>query len=215
MRHDERGFSMVEVLFVMAFMGIAASAILGFLLNTTSLTTRTSADVTAERDAQLALRRITQDLRGAAAADPNTNTIGIAACSGVSYATCLTFEQPRPASTTALCPAAQFRYELVGTTIQETRKDYSATCVLGSATTSTILTGVSNGAAALFTYYGGDGNVIVTSAAPCASPPSGTCTVPKAAAVTVTIGATYQAGNTTKNLTFSSVAALRNNRPLS
>jgi prepilin-type N-terminal cleavage/methylation domain-containing protein len=204
MRNDERGFSMVELLVTMTVMGVIAAAILSFMINTTALTTRASADVTTEQDAQLALRRMTQDLRGATA---------IAPCSGVSYGSCVTFSQARPYSSTASCAASDFRYELVGTTVQENRTNYSATCVATvQMTNGPVLSNVSNGSTPLFTYYDGAGNVIDTASSPCGVTPTTSCTVPAATSVKVTMIATYPVGTTTSSLTFTSVAAFRNNR---
>lgn len=197
MNGDDSGFTLVEVSVTLLLIGIVFAVILGFLSQTARLTATEAKNAEAEQSAGLALRRITQDLRAATS---------ISACNTVSFATCITFQLP--GSTTSACPASQsgsqITYALSNSTVSETRLDYSASC---TATTrmsgSPVISGITSGAAPLFTYYGKDG-IAISDVTSSASP------VPTAASVMVSLVLSYAPGS--PPLSLSSLAAFRNDR---
>ena len=194
---NEGGFTMVEMVVTVALAAIVATMLLNFLDQSTRLTGRAARDVETEQEAQLTLRRMTEDVRAAT---------GIQQCPSGGYSTCLTFNIPRSATAGATCPERRLTYALVGTAIQETRLDYPANC--GAPTTKMsakpIITSVKNGAStAVFTYYDKSHNAI--------DPVNAAASVPQAASIVVSLQLSFTGGGSVV-LNLSSTAALRNNR---
>jgi len=192
---------MVEVTIVVAILSIVSFMLLGFLDHTSSIASRSGNNVRTEQNAQLALRTVSQDLRSAT---------DIAACSGVSYSQCLSFEIPRSQTSTSApaCPESVVTYRLSGTSLLRTKTDYSSAC---AATVSVngvpIVSAVQNGTTTpVFTYYDASQTAIdaTTQAA----------SIPSAATVVVRVIVTYDS-STSQTLDFSSTVALRNNRDTS
>jgi prepilin-type N-terminal cleavage/methylation domain-containing protein len=201
MSRDETGFTVIEMAVTLLIIGIVFAAILGFLDQTQRLTVKVAKDVDTEQAAGLALRQMTEDLRGATAISP----CDLTSYPSTDYRSCVTFQLPRAASTTATCPGSLVTYTLSASTVRETRLDYPFSC--GTPTTrvsgAPVIASVTNGASApLFSYYDKTGNPIDAVNNPSA--------VPAAASVKVSLLLNYAPGAPPLSLT--SLAAFRNNR---
>lgn len=209
----ERGVTLVELTVVMFMLSIVSVILFAFLASVMKTTTRANKDVETEKAIELALRPLTEDIRGAtsiATAYPS----GTACPSGGSYPTgysnCLSFTIDRPSSAQATCPKSVISYGVRSDGIvREDRTDYA---IVGAVCTGTqlyigrtLLTNVATGGQSLFTYFDRFGNVINPNA-------SGQTTASFAAAamVRVTVNVRYQSGSSL--LSYTSDLTLRNNR---
>jgi hypothetical protein len=214
---------MVELAITVLLLSIVTFVLFNFLDNTTKVTARTNEDLAAENDAQLALRTMTEDIRGTAA---GSSTSGIASCASASACgSTLTFFVSRPSVTQTACgngiaaPYSTITYSLVGTTLQETRTETKADC----ATTTTrfsnrqIIKNIVAGTA-VFSYLDANGNLINLNLSGNDSngSPQGRDLLPSpraVSAVKISLKVQYRGGSTP--LTITSVASLRNARSTS
>ena len=102
MRRDEAGFTLVEVSVTLLLIGIVFAAILSFLSQTQRITATEAKNVEAQQTVSLALRQLTQDLRGATRISPCDPVVH----PSTNYGKCITFQLPRAAGTTALTTCA-------------------------------------------------------------------------------------------------------------
>lgn len=218
---DEQGFTIVEVTLTLLILSIVMMLAFDFLDRASLLTMRTQANAQTEQDAQLALRVVTEHLRGAAPiGDPCTSTLDTATTQApgllpAGYPNCVRFEVRRTNIGLDQCARTEFVFALVGSgstqKLIENRREHtgtgattSATCTAGTWRNRRILLDkVANTAAEpLFTYYGNTGLPIDT---------SNTAAVKKAASVRLAVAVKFN-NNADRSL-FTSSAALRNNIP--
>ena len=203
---SDAGFTLLEMVVTLGIMSLAAAGALAFLDNTTSVTTRASADVATENNARLALRDITEDLRGATVIS-TTYPTGSACSNGTypsGYSNCVSFTIVRPTAAGQTCPKSVVTYGLVGQTLRKDLTEYNASCtIVSSVSGSPVLTGVTNGTTTpVFTWFNRSGSQLTTT-----NPPG---VFADAASIKVTLVVRYQ--ERAPLLTLSSFAALRNNR---
>jgi type II secretory pathway component PulJ len=201
-RTDDEGFTVVELMITVALMTVATGILLGFLMSTTSLTASTDHDAQAERDAQLALRVITEDVR---AANP------ILASCGTGYANCLSFKVARPSAAKPDC-ASTFTYKLAAGVVAQDRADTD--CATNRSWTSRPIIQVVNATLPtpmpVFTYADRlDRPITLTQV--CSTDPSQPSCVMQARTVRITFATKY-AGQKSAPLRFQAAIALRNNR---
>jgi prepilin-type N-terminal cleavage/methylation domain-containing protein len=210
-RNDD-GVTLVELMVVVMLMGIVSAALVGFLWSVMGVSTRATDHSEAQKALVLALRPVTQNLRGTASvatAYPSTSS-----CPAGSYPTgypnCLSVTVLRPVAGQLTCRRSVFVYGLKSDGIlREDRTDYAlvgGTCTVTSTYSGRpLLRNVVNGSQPLFTYFDRFGNKIDPAA-------SGQTTVPFVNVVTirVTLNAEYQ--KDAPLLTYNSDLALRNNR---
>jgi prepilin-type N-terminal cleavage/methylation domain-containing protein len=191
---DEAGFTMVELIVTIGLLSIVLVVMFGFLENTTSVTARASNDLSLERDAQQALRTVTEDLRSSRA---------LTQCGATSFASCITVEISKSTNASNICPKRVVVYQATGANLTQAVTDYGADCTTVTKQFGqkllTTLTSIN-----LFTYY--DATDAIT---PLASPTAATVTATPV--VKITLQAKYKAANAPV-LTLSSFASLRNNR---
>lgn len=193
----EDGFTVAEMIVTVGLVGVVLAVLLQFLTTATSVTARADNNVRAERDGQIALRTVTQDLRSAqtvsACASPDT------------YANCVTVEFTRSTVAKQPCPKRVVTYRASGSSLNQTFTDYAANCttVTGSAS-RTLITGLTS--TAIFTYYANDGltPLVLTNS-------SDLAVLPKTPAIKASLAVRYPSPNAPV-LTLASVATLRNNR---
>ena len=146
---DEDGFTIIEMAITVMLLGIVSFVLFSFLDSSMKITTRASKDLQAEQRMTIALRQMTQEIRSA---DSVTQCAG-----NVSYKTCIVIDVPRETMLGAACPLRRITYQLVGTTVRETRVTYPAAACSPTTTTYNarpVLEGVVNTAAQpLFTFY--------------------------------------------------------------
>lgn len=206
---SEAGFTLVEMMVVLVLMSLVSFTLLGFLNSTTEVTTRAGANVESEREAQIVLRTLGQDIRSAISIA--TVYPGSPVCpTGVSFASpyagyrnCISIRIARPVTVDESCPYTDVVYGLAGGVLRTTRKEYvvsGGTCTLASTTPAKLVMNdlVNPAGTPLFTYY--DRTAAVLSSAPTA-----------AASVKITLVKRYRRLNA-PDLTLSSVVALRNAR---
>lgn len=196
MRRDETGASLLEVMVTCLMLSAVMAVLLQFLDQTTAVTARTTKHVRTETAAQLALRTLTQELRGAKTVRP---------CASGAYSTCVVLDLARPAASTApACPLRTVTFKVVSGEVRQDRVDYP-TC--GAPTTRyanrVLLANVANGATPVFSYFALDGNPIDIATKP--------GDVPTAASVQVRLTVSTTARNAPP-LQYTATAALRNNR---
>lgn len=204
-RRDEAGFSLMELSVAVFVLGILLAILFSFVNETTKITSNEARHTRAEGDARVALRTMTEDLRSASVVKP---------CSGTGYATCVTIDTPRPASTSLTCPASTMTYQLVGTQVKQTRVDYP----VGSCSTSTtvhngrvLMENLENGATPLFSYYDRTGAVIDPVAGAVIDPATGE-TVLSGSVGSIAVNLVVRHTVNRPVLTLSSMASLRNKR---
>jgi prepilin-type N-terminal cleavage/methylation domain-containing protein len=193
------GMTVIELSVVMMLLTIVTVIAFSFVNNVMQTTSRADADVRAERDGQIALRTMMQDVRAA-------NPLGDACGSG--YATCLQFDILRPTSANPNCKSS-ITYRLASTKVVQDRSDSS--CATNRSWTARPIIDVDNtaSAVALFTYSDRVGQSIAATASCSGNPITAPC--PKyAKAVTANLVVKYQKGSSPLRL--SSVASVRNNR---
>ncbi|HVA43519.1 MAG TPA: prepilin-type N-terminal cleavage/methylation domain-containing protein [Acidimicrobiales bacterium] len=192
---DESGFSLVELMVVMMIMMIVTFILFGFLDSTTRLTARQANRTEAENAANLALRRVSEDLRSA--------TFITACPSPATYASCIKFSVPAQGPN-ASCPERTVTYQLSGSVLEETQISYSSSCAVTTTYNgATVLSSMVNDSShPLFTYYNSSQSQIDVVNDPSA--------VPAAVAALVTVQVSYTGASSV--LTLSNFVALRNNR---
>lgn len=147
-RTDQRGMTVVELAVGVMLVGIVGAVLLSFLDSTTSVTARATSHVQAERDGQLAMRTMSQDVRGA---NPIISTYPTAPTSCPSsgsypgsYPTCLRVVVVHATAAGATCtgpggfvvqaPFSAVTYAKVGSQVLRDKVDYSSTCTVTAAT---------------------------------------------------------------------------------
>jgi prepilin-type N-terminal cleavage/methylation domain-containing protein len=212
-RRDERGFTLVELTVALMLLAIVTALMFGFLASVLRSTTTTTSDTDAEQAVDLALRPLTQDIRGAsliATTYPTVTTSCPAGSYPTGYTNCLSFTISRPTPGQLTCPKSVVAYGLKADgVIREDRTDYS---VVGASCTATqvyvgrpMLTGLANGSTPLFRYFDRFGNELDPNA-------GGQTTGPFAEAETVRISVNVQYKKNAPLISYTSDLALRNNR---
>lgn len=192
---DETGFSLIEQIVVIAVLGVVLIIVFGFLMNATSLTARADANVRAEQSAINGLRAVTEDLRSAAK---------ITGCTGLTYDKCVTVEISKVTSGTAACPKRVVVYQVVSNKLRQNLTDYAANCTTVTKTVQQdLVTGVQS--TSIFTFYNTDGVTPLN-----LSSSTDLALVPTTPAIKVGVSVQYR--KDAANLSFSSIASLRNNR---
>lgn len=216
-RSDD-GFTMVELLVVVLLMSFVGAMMIGFLDNTTNITAKVDDHVEAERDAIVALRRLSQDVRSA---NPilvtTTAPVGLPKCpsayAALTYGNCLELivSKNLDLSGATVCDvdvrrrvALPFRrvvFRLEGSNVLEDRYEHTTSCTSPSSTSLArpVLSEVSNGATPLFTFLNGAGSPIALNQP-----------ITTVASVRINVTIAYRAGSAPLHL--SSVASLRNYR---
>jgi prepilin-type N-terminal cleavage/methylation domain-containing protein len=216
-RRDESGFTFTEVMITLLILGIVMALAFDFLNRASFLTIRTQANAQSEQDAQLALRIVTEHLRGASPIGapcvpgmevPATLTPPLPA----GYANCIRFEVKRTTTGLDTCARSEFVYALVGSgntqKLIENRREYTGTgttapsCNAGSwRNRRVLLQKVANTASEpLFSYFSATGSPIAV---------TDTAAVKKAGSVRLTLAVRFK--TVAKRAVFTSSAALRNN----
>jgi prepilin-type N-terminal cleavage/methylation domain-containing protein len=209
---NEDGVTLVELAVVLMLMSIIAVIIFGFLYSVMNVSSRATNDSESEKAISLALRPVTENLRGTtsiATVYPATTS-----CTAGSYPTgytnCLSVTVLRPIPGQLTCPKTVFTYGLKSDGIlREDRTDYAFVGGVCAVTTNytgrKLLSNIVNGSQPLFTYFDRFGNQLDPAA-------SGQTALPFTDAVTirVTLNVRYQTG--TPLLSYTSDFALRNNR---
>ena len=194
-RRGDEGVTLVEQLVVVAILGVVMIVVFGFLMNATSLTARADANVRAEQAAINGLRTITEDLRSAAKITQCTG--------GVSWDQCLTVEISKVTSGDGACPKRVLVYRVVSNKLRQTLTDYAANCTTITKTGQRdLIEGVQS--TSIFTFYSSDGVTPLNLA--------GATTAQIQATPAIKATAVVQYRKNVANLTYSSMAALRNNR---
>ena len=198
---DDAGFTIAEMAVVMLIFSIVAVIAFNFLDETTRLTRRSTDSVQVEREAQLALRQVTQDLRAA-------NPIGDK-CSVGDYDTCLSFEVKRPSDAKPDC-ITKYIYRVSGTQLLQSLSD--ADCATSRTWTDRPVVKVANNLSTQppFQYFDRLGKQISLATA-CTNSPTTAC-VKEARSIKVRVLVTFNNQPGTQTLDLSSVASLRNSR---
>jgi Tfp pilus assembly protein PilW len=191
----EDGLTMVELTVVMAVMALVTAILLGLLDHTTAIYKRASDDVQAENEGRLALRTMTEDVRGASPATiAFAGTVSGACPATPTPSTCLRFTIERDTTANPSCRSV-VTYGLMAGWVQQTRDDSG--CASDRDVSRKLVTGVANGTTPLFSYYDDNG-------APLTSGQAG------ASSVRVTLLVSYQGA--ARPLTLTSTLSLRNAR---
>lgn len=196
---DEDGFTIVEMAITVMLLGIVSFVLFSFLDSSMKVTTRASKDLQAEQRMTIALRQMTQEIRSAST---------VSQCAGaVSYKTCLVIEVPRQVAVGVACPLRRITYQLVGTTVRETRVTYPANACSPTTATFTnkpVLESVVNTAAQpLFTYYDQAGTTFDPDVSP--------ALVASAGSIKTSVKVNYGVAGAPV-ISLDSMAALRNQR---
>jgi type II secretory pathway component PulJ len=212
-RHSrEEGMTLLEVTVTMLLVSIVGAMVFAYLMSIMTTTTRATKNTEAEKAITIALRTLTENVRGASAiatAYPSTTS-----CSTGTYPTgypnCISLTIARPSSGQLTCPKSVVNYGLKNGVLREDRTDYhsvSNSCVVArSYTGRPLLRNVVNSTTPLFTFYDRFGNRLDPAA-------SGQTATPFAAAVTIRVSVKVQYSQTgTSVLSYTSDLALRNNR---
>jgi type II secretory pathway pseudopilin PulG len=216
-RRSDDGVTLVELIVVLGLTSLAAVMMLGFLNQTMITSSSANSNAIAERDAQLALREITQDVR-AATAIRTTGAPSTTACPSTpttfpsAFPNCVSFAIPRSTSSSDTCSKSIVTYGLLNGTI---RKDLvevrpnAGSCTSPISTTKLtgkiVATNVKNTAAQpLFQYFDNYTNRITGTAS--------TDLIKYQSARNVMVDIRMQANQSKTPLVFTSTVALRNNR---
>jgi prepilin-type N-terminal cleavage/methylation domain-containing protein len=194
----EDGYTLIELLVTLFILSIVSVVTFDFLNQSTTATAKATSNAEAEKDAAVALRTLTADLRAAQS---------ISACSppySASFDSCVTFEIHRAPNPTQACPKTKLTYGVVGTTIRHDRTDYNASCTATTSFSQKVLVGNFVSGSGPFLEYFKDGGGKLTAADVATS-------FANAASVKVNLYLNYPGSGSTP-LRFSSATALRNNR---
>jgi len=209
---NEDGVTIVELGVVVMLMGIVAAMLASFLWSVMGVSTRATSHSEAQKALVLALRPVTQNIRGTATIAttyPSTST-----CPTGSYPTgytnCLSVTVMRPAAGQLTCRRSVVIYGLKSDGIlREDRTDYAlvgGTCtVTRTYSGRPLLRNVVNGSQPLFRYFDRFGNEINPAA-------GGQTTVPFVSTVTVRVTLNAEYRKNAPLLSYTSDLALRNNR---
>ncbi|HEX2698983.1 MAG TPA: prepilin-type N-terminal cleavage/methylation domain-containing protein [Acidimicrobiales bacterium] len=207
MRRDDDGFTMIELAVTMLLLSIVSAMLYGFLNSTSSATARISLHTRAQRDAELAMRTITQDLR---AASPITS----APCG--SYANCIAFELQRASATGHDCEKTVIGYALASGTLRRSLTENtwsgSACTVTRSVTNLPLLVSVVNATVTptvpMLVYYDNKGVLLdpATQATTLVKKPA------QGGTATIKVNFVVQYKSDAPPLKLTGLAALRNSR---
>lgn len=222
MRKREDGFTAAELIVACGLVAVVAAITFGFVDQTTKVSNRTTRSVQTERDTQLALRVLTQDIRGANPISATYPTAPSACPPGVGfppatagatgYTNCLRFALTHSTSA-AFCLSTEFgkvprpysivTYGLRDNILYEDRTDYTTSCTTPSRNYKArpVLRDVMNASTGtpLFTYYDDNGRQLANNVS-----------VTDAGSVRVTLVVQFEKPN--RRVTLSNVATVRNNR---
>jgi type II secretory pathway pseudopilin PulG len=191
----QEGLTVVELTVVMAVMVLVTAILLGLLDHTTAVYRRASDDVQAENEGRLALRTMTEDIRGASPASISfTGAVGGACPAAPTPANCLRFTIERDTAAAPSCRST-VTYGLQAGWVQQTRADSG--CPTSLDLSRKLITGVVNGTTPLFSYYDDNGAELTSGQA-------------GASSVKVTLLVSYQGAQ--QPLTLVSTLSLRNAR---
>ena len=205
MRRDEQGFTLVEVLVTTLLVAVVGAFSLAFLVNTTTATAIATSSAEAEKAAQLTLREVSEEVRGAqnirstypgGPACPTTGTYPS------SYGNCVRFDVVHTNLTSQSCPMSTITYGVDNGVLRMAKTDFSGASCSATVTTNRVLLRDLTGSTPLFTFYGIDGSVLT------ASRPVDDWV--NASAVKVTVSIRHRQGSPA--VTVSTTLALRNNR---
>lgn len=169
---DDAGTTLVELLVTVLLVGIVSVMMFGFLVNMTTLTSRTESDVEAEKLGQLVLKEMSRDIRGAAtiSVDPGSGAGATCPAGGVyaspytGYGQCLAFTISEPTDGVSDCPRTEVRYGVASQVLRQDKAVYKlvgGACTLTSQTTGRVMmTGVTN--TDVLRYYDGQGTNMLT-----------------------------------------------------
>lgn len=143
-RRPQDGFTILELMVTVLLLTVVGAVLFDFLDSTTAVTARATRNVSAEQAGQLALRTLTQDIRGAnpvASTYPTTPTSCPAGGSyPASYGRCLRLVMVRSDTAGPTCigpdglavqsPYSVITYALAGERVLQDRTDYTAGCVV-------------------------------------------------------------------------------------
>jgi prepilin-type N-terminal cleavage/methylation domain-containing protein len=217
-RRSEHGVTLVELLVVMTLMSIVGAITFSVLVDTTQLAGRANNSTSAENNARLALRTMSQDLRAAEQIRTSSSTTACptGATFPAGFANCIAFLVPHDltanATTTTIapgagpiqCPFSKITYGLRSGVILEDRTDYNASCQQTQQSAGKpVLRGIDNTSSQpLFTYYDSFGNQLGTA--------NSIADYTNAGSIAVQVALTYQKG--APDISLMTMAALRNNR---
>ncbi len=192
----EAGLTLVALLVTLTILVLVSGVLFGFLDNTTALVQRAGNDVSAENDARLALRTMTQDIRAAATNPPiGFSSPDYPACPATpAPASCLGLVIKRGTAANPNC-TSRVTYRLTAGSVRQARTD--AGCASNLSLDRSLIANVANGATPLFAYYDRQGNLLSSGQA-------------AASSVRVNLLVTYHGAQ--GPLAFSSTVALRNAR---
>jgi prepilin-type N-terminal cleavage/methylation domain-containing protein len=217
-RHDESGVTLIELVIVLALMGVVSAMVYSFLINSTQIAARASNSTAAENNGRLALRSISEDLRSAEQIQTSSSTTACPTGTTfpAAFANCIRFLVPHEASagatTTTIapgappiaCPFSKITYGVRAGVIREDRTDYDASC-----TPKTVLTGYSVLAGLdtvspqpLFVFYDSYGDRLGAANA--------IADFTNAGSIAIQVQLTYQTG--APAISLMTMVALRNNR---
>jgi prepilin-type N-terminal cleavage/methylation domain-containing protein len=210
---DERGFTLVELTVALMLMGIVSALLFGFMASVLKTTTTATSNAQAEQATELALRPMTQDIRGASTIATTYPTVTTSCATGsypTGYRNCISFTISRPTPGQLTCPKSVVAYGLKPDgVIRVDRTDYE---VVGASCVATqlyigrpVLSGVVNSTTPLFRYFDRFGNELDPNA-------SGQSTLAFTQAETVRVSVNVQHKKNAPLLSYTSDLALRNNR---
>ena len=212
-RRDEAGITLIELAIVLMLTTIVSLILFGFLDSMMRVSTRATNNSQAEKAITLALRPVTENIRGTttvASVYPATTSCTSGGSYPTGYTNCLQVTVMRPISGQLTCRRSVYTYGLKADGIlREDRTDYSlvgGVCTVGTSYTGRVmLKNIVNGSAPLFTYFDQFGNQLDPAA-------SGQTVLPftNAGTIRVTVNVSYQTGSPL--LSYTSDLALRNNR---
>jgi type II secretory pathway component PulJ len=211
----EEGVTLVELIVVLVLLSIVSIMLFGFMSNTTEISARVDDHNTAERDAILGMRRITQDLRGANPVVTNGSNVPIcpSAYSALAAGNCVEVLLSRNTnlSSATFCvvsgrsvalPFRRVVFRLEGSRVLENRYEHTSSCTTAASSSldRSVVEEVANPATTrLFTFLNRSGDPITPGQS-----------IGNAGSVRISLVLAYRAG--TAPLQLSSVAALRNYR---
>jgi prepilin-type N-terminal cleavage/methylation domain-containing protein len=209
----ERGFTVVELTVALALLSIVSVIVFGFLVSVLKTTTTAANNTRVEQAIDLALRSVTEDIRGAsilATTYPSATTSCAAGSYPSGYENCLSFTILRPQYGELTCAKSVVTYGLkTDGVLREDRTDYrvsSGTCVPYQLYTGRpIVSGIVNSTMPLFTFFDRFGNELDPDAA-------GQTTAPFTAVETVRVSVAVRYAKNAPLLSYTSDLALRNNR---
>jgi type II secretory pathway component PulJ len=204
--------TLIELTVVLLLMSVVGAMLFGFLWSVTRVSTRATNDSETEKAISLALRPVTENIRGTASiatAYPSTTSCPAGAYP-TGYSNCLSVTVLRPAPGQLSCRRSVFTYGLKSDgVLREDRTDYAlvggSCAVTASYTGRPLLRSIVNGSQPLFMYFDRFGNLLDPGAV-------GQTTVPFTDALTIRVSLNVQYQSGSPALTYTSDLALRNSR---